>query len=69
MFGYAGMVDGMVARMMRETNEQHGRGGELTFTVIATGGFAEVVEGHCRSVDVYDPLLTLGGLRLIDARL
>lgn len=66
-FGYTEMVDGMVARMKREAAERFGVGPELT--VIATGGFAEVLRGHARSVDVFDPLLTLTGLRLIDARL
>lgn len=73
-FGYAEMVDGMVRRIRDEAREVHMRGmefreGEPRFTVIATGGFAEVLEGHCTSIDVYDPLLTLEGLRRIDARI
>lgn len=62
-FGYAEMVDGMVGRIRREAE------GIEKITVIATGGFSEVVRGHCRTVDVYDPLLTLTGLRLIAERL
>ena len=68
-FGYAEMVDGMVRRLTEELSEE--LGGELGSPplVIATGGFAEVVRGHCRSVDRFEPLLTLHGLRLIAERL
>ena len=59
-FGYAEMVDGMVERIKREIDPEFSR-----VEVIATGGFADVVRGHCRSVDLYDPLLTLHGLRRI----
>ena len=58
-FGYAEMVDGMVRRIKREVDVG------LSTMVIATGGFAEVVKGHCREVDVFEPLLTLRGLRRI----
>lgn len=62
-FGYAEMVDGMVERIRKEAE------GVERMMVIATGGFAEVVRGHCRNVDAFDPLLTLTGLRLIAERL
>ncbi|MEJ2290148.1 MAG: type III pantothenate kinase [Deinococcales bacterium] len=62
-FGYAAMVDGMVERLAAEIDEQLGRP-----LVIATGGFADVVKPHARSVDVTDPLLTLRGLRLLAER-
>ncbi len=60
-FGYAEMVDGMVRRLSEELESKP--------LVIATGGFAEVVKGHCRRVDRYEPLLTLYGLRLIADKL
>jgi type III pantothenate kinase len=63
-FGYAEMVDGMVRRIQREIDPSLGDA-----LVIATGGFAEVVKGHCREIDVYEPLLTLKGLRLIAGHL
>lgn len=62
-FGYAAMVDGMVARLAAEIEEEHGAP-----VVIATGGFAEVVRPHARRIDLTDPLLTLRGLRLIAER-
>ncbi len=58
--GYAEMVDGMVTRLSQEIEPSLG-----TPLVIATGGFAEVIEGHARKVDVFAPLLTLTGLRII----
>ena len=61
-FGYAEMVDGMVKRLTREIDSAL-----CPPLVIATGGFAEVVEGHCRRVDRYEPLLTLRGLAAISA--
>ncbi len=60
LFGYAGLVDGMVARMM----------GELDFTprVIATGGLARLIAAHTRAVERCEDHLTLFGLRLLWAR-
>ncbi|MEX2541501.1 MAG: type III pantothenate kinase [Trueperaceae bacterium] len=63
-FGYAEMVDGMVTRIKREIDPEF-----RTVEVIATGGFAEVVRGHCRNVDTFEPLLTLQGLRRIADKL
>ncbi len=63
-FGYAAMVDGMVARFSREIDPELGKP-----LVIATGGFASIIEGHCESVDVFEPLLTLRGLQIIAGKL
>lgn len=63
-YGYAEMVDGMVNRISREVDPALGAP-----LVIATGGFAEVVEGHCQRVDRFEPLLTLQGLQIISKRL
>jgi type III pantothenate kinase len=56
-FGYAGLVDGLVRRFRAEL------GGSAT--VIATGGLSAVVAPHCETVDRVEPWLTLEGLRLI----
>jgi type III pantothenate kinase len=56
-YGYAGMVDGILRRLRAEL-------GEDTAT-IATGGLAGYVVPHCELVDETDELLTLQGLRLI----
>jgi type III pantothenate kinase len=56
-YGYAGQVDGLVARLREELDEEA--------TVIATGGWAHAIVPHCEQVDELDDLLTLKGLRLI----
>jgi type III pantothenate kinase len=56
-FGYAGLVDGVVRRFRSELGGEAG--------VIATGGLAPVVAPHCETVDRVEPWLTLEGLRLI----
>jgi type III pantothenate kinase len=56
-YGYAGMVDGILRRLRNEL-------GEDTAT-IATGGLAGYVVPHCELVDEIDDLLTLKGLKLI----
>lgn len=62
-FGYAEMVDGMVARIEREAREVIGAHGRLR--VVATGGFADVVGPHASRIEVVDPWLTLEGLRIV----
>ena len=56
-YGYAGQVDGLVARLREELADEA--------TVIATGGWAHAIVPHCDQVDELDDLLTLTGLRLI----
>ena len=56
-FGYVGLVEGLVARLGREMGGQP--------FVIATGGLAPCVVSQTNVVDVTDPHLTLHGLRLI----
>lgn len=56
-FGYIGLVEGIVARMRQEL-------GEGT-RVITTGGLADLVARETKIIDVVEPDLTLIGLRLI----
>jgi type III pantothenate kinase len=58
-FGYAGLVDGMVRRMAREM------GG--TPKVIATGGLAPLMKNVAETIEEVDTTLTLEGLRIISA--
>lgn len=60
-FGYAGLVDGMVARMKKEMGTQP--------RVIATGGLAPLMDKVCDSIEIIEPNLTLEGLRLIGERI
>jgi type III pantothenate kinase len=55
-YGYASLVDGMVARIEDEIGEA---------VVIATGGLAPLIAPHTRAVDRHEPWLTLHGLRLV----
>ncbi len=57
MFGYAGLVDGIVERMRQEVKSDP--------KVIATGGLAKVIAQETKSINVVDEMLTLEGLRLI----
>ncbi|MEK6742757.1 MAG: type III pantothenate kinase [Nitrospirota bacterium] len=57
LFGYAGLVDGIVERMKKELSPDA--------RVIATGGLAELVAPETRSAIEVRPNLTLEGLRLI----
>jgi type III pantothenate kinase len=59
LFGYAGLIEGMVARFKKEL------GGQAR--VIATGGWAERLAKETRVFDAVDQNLTLTGLRLIHA--
>jgi type III pantothenate kinase len=56
-FGYAGLVDGMVRRMKIEMNTSP--------RVIATGGLAELMYKVSETIEVVEPSLTLEGLRII----
>lgn len=57
MYGYAGLVDGIVERMKKEIRKDS--------RVIATGGLARNIAPETRSIDVVDEVLTLDGLRMI----
>jgi type III pantothenate kinase len=56
-YGFAGLVDGVVARLRDELGADA--------TVIATGGMAATIAPLCENIDEVDPYLTLRGLRLI----
>jgi type III pantothenate kinase len=55
-YGYAGMVDGIVNRIKKEL------GSDLT--VIATGGLAPLIKPEARSIDHFEEFLTLEGLKI-----
>jgi len=56
-FGYVGLIEGMVARIQQELGEKA--------KVVATGGFAELMARETAVIDVVNLNLTLIGLRLI----
>jgi type III pantothenate kinase len=56
-FGAAGMVEGLVARIKKEL------GGKVK--VVATGGWADLISRQVSCIDAVEPELTLLGLRII----
>jgi type III pantothenate kinase len=57
LFGYVGLVEGMVARFRAELGPQ--------MKVIATGGLAEIIAQETDVIDIIAPWLTLDGLRIV----
>ncbi|HAK59048.1 MAG TPA: type III pantothenate kinase [Nitrospiraceae bacterium] len=56
-YGYAGLVDGLVERMKKELSPDA--------KVVATGGLAELVSPETKSIQETRPHLTLEGLQLL----
>jgi len=56
-FGYASLVEGLLARIKAELSEPA--------RVVATGGLAESLAADIPGISAVDPVLTLTGLRLI----
>ena len=59
-FGYAGLVDGIVVRMQQELGQKA--------RVIATGGLSSVVAPESRTIQEVNPFLTLEGLEWLYRR-
>jgi type III pantothenate kinase len=60
LYGYAGLVDGLVERIKGEVKSDP--------KVIATGGLAKIIASETKSIHVVDDMLTLEGLRIIYKR-
>jgi len=56
-FGYAGLVDGMVQRIRAERQAQS--------KVVATGGLAPLIQNVATTIESVEPDLTLEGLKII----
>jgi type III pantothenate kinase len=57
LFGYVGLVEGLVARFRAELGSET--------KVIATGGLAEIIAKETKIISILAPWLTLDGLRII----
>ena len=58
-YGFSGQVDALVDRFEAELG---------TSTVVATGGLAELIMPHSRTIQHFEPWLTLQGLRIVYER-
>ena len=56
-YGFAGQVDGIVGRIREELG--------VEARAVATGGLADLVAPHSRTIELVDPFLTLDGLRMV----
>jgi type III pantothenate kinase len=56
-FGYVGLVEGMVNRFKEELGPD--------MKVIATGGYTEIIAQETDVIDIIAPSLTLDGIRII----
>ena len=59
LYGFSGQVDALVERFQKELGD---------CTVVATGGLAEPILPHSRTIQHYEPWLTLQGLRIVFER-
>jgi type III pantothenate kinase len=59
-YGFAGLVDGIVTHIRAELGTEA--------QTVATGGLAELIAPHAATLERVDPFLTLDGLRIVWAR-
>lgn len=59
-YGYVGLVDGIVSRMKTESRDNP--------KVIATGGLSRIIAAESKSIDHIEEFLTLEGLRILYER-
>lgn len=59
-FGFAGLVDGIVSQLKENLGEDT--------KVVATGGMAKLIMGHAETLDILDEDLTMDGLRFVYER-
>jgi type III pantothenate kinase len=56
-YGYAGLVDGIVNRIKKEMGSD--------CTVVATGGLAPLIKSEAKTIDYIEEFLTLDGLQIL----
>lgn len=62
-FGYIGMVDYIIEKMIKEMEQDEGK-----VNIIATGGFSSLIASESKYIKKIDKLLTLDGLRIVFER-
>ncbi|MBN2240305.1 MAG: type III pantothenate kinase [Dehalococcoidales bacterium] len=56
-FGYAGLIEGVVSRIQQELDEKA--------VVVATGGYSALIADETNIIDIVNPDLTLMGLKIL----
>jgi len=67
-YGYIGLVDGILERMIAEMQSDPRIGSAATIKIVATGGLARQIAGDSRYIETIDDMLTLDGLHLVYQR-
>lgn len=62
-FGYIGMIDYIIEKMIKEMEET-----ENSVKVVATGGFSNLIASESKYIKKIDKMLTLDGLRIVFER-
>ena len=63
-FGYIGLVDGILERILAELGDESGKQPRI----VATGGLARMIVEDSRYIHEIDDMLTLEGLRILFER-
>ena len=66
-FGYIGMIDNIISILEKEMVDKYDID-ESDITVVATGGFSELISASSKFIEIIEPDLMLEGLRLIYER-
>jgi type III pantothenate kinase len=66
-YGYIGLVDGILERMIAEMADDP-RCGKSAPKILATGGLARLIAEDSRYIETIDDMLTLDGLRVVFER-
>lgn len=66
-YGYLGLIDGIIGRLLYEIKQNHGVE-EKDIKIISTGGYSELLAKESKYIDIIENNLTLEGLRLIYER-
>ena len=64
----AGLLYGFMAELETLVDRIKAEMGKKNVPVFATGGWGQMVMGHSKVIDTYDPYLTLNGVRLVAVR-
>ncbi|MDD7305834.1 MAG: type III pantothenate kinase [Peptoniphilaceae bacterium] len=66
-YGYIGLIDGIIRRLLDEIKEKCGVD-EQDVKIISTGGYSELLASESKYIDIIEGNLTLEGLKIIYER-